>query len=422
MIICCSKRAVYKNWLFGLFAAMALLPACDKMNGAEDYPKSGEQIEKVPLTKAEQKFVEAGNEFAWTLTARLWEKNGETGDLFLSPLSVQYALGMVLNGAEGAVADKLADVLGYKGTSAVNSFCRKLIEDLPRVDTTVTLSLANAVLVNDKYKLSGSFSNAMKEYYDAEVANMSFANPQPVVDRINNWCKEHTYGRIPHIMDASSVDPNAVSYLMNAIYFNGKWMLPFTINQTKKEEFKSVSGKTVKVDMMHNSFSSGSYGENDKCQMLSLPYGNGKYKMTLYLPKEGVSIKDVIASAGSVEYDGSRYEVILSLPKFESDYKVEMSELLFEMGVPSGTYNGMLDNGKYMDPVVISKVIHRANITVDETGSEAAAVTVIEMSVLGANLGSSIPAVEFKADHSFFYTITESTSGVILFCGVYDGD
>lgn len=408
------------TWMISMAVSCAGVEIEDfgKEENFPSFPKPTEQIDKVPLTKTEQAFVEAGNKFAWNLTAKLWDKNEKKGGLFVSPLSIQYALGMVANGGVGNAPDEIAKLLGYKGTSAVNSFCKKLIQDLPRVDTTVTLALANAVLVNDLYKLNDKFTDTMKDFYDAEVANMSFQNPQAVVDHINKWCDEHTFGRIPSIID--HVSPNDVLYLMNALYFNGNWTFPFEESKTRAENFKTLAGKTVKVGMMHRTLRGLTYCENNLAQMVSLPYGNGKYHMNVFLPKKGVQMKDLIASAPVCKYSGL-YDVILSLPKFKSDYKEDLAETLFDMGLPVGAYNNMLAS-EPSSPLVIGAVLHRANVTVSERGTEAAAATVIGMTCGAAPNMDTPPTVEFKADHSFLYTITEATSGVVLFVGVYDGD
>ena len=136
-------------------ALLALTLSCSKTPDIQDpeaglppFPKAEHEIDRVPLTRAEEAFVQAGNQFAWKLTKKVWDE-GEKKSLILSPLSVQYALGMLGNGADAETAAQLASVLGYEGTDAINEFCAKLIETLPQVDTSVTLALADGVLVNE---------------------------------------------------------------------------------------------------------------------------------------------------------------------------------------------------------------------------------------------------------------------------------
>ena len=391
----------------------------DPEAGLPPFPKPSEQISKVPLTRAEEGFVQAGNGFAWRLTRKVWAQNDEKKSLIISPLSVQYALGMLGNGADETVAKQLADVLGYEGVDAINEFCAKLIECLPAVDTSVTLALANGVLVKKEYTPKAPFKNAVTNHYDALVESMSFADPNAVMKYVNDWCYKHTYGRIKDVL--KEVDPDAFMYLMNAIYFYSKWAEPFEKANTRSEDFHSLSGAAVKVGMMHQTLDT-SYGENDACQSVSIPYGNRRFVLTVYLPK---SEKGLAALLDQPQENLAKpYEychVILTLPGFRTDYEIDMKDLLAGMGLPLRPYNELVERS--MGIPEISKVIHKANITVNETGTEAAAVTVIEM----RDFASAGPAPEprtvtFTADHPFLYTITEATSGVILFTGAYTGN
>ena len=400
-------------------ALVALTLSCNKTSGNTDagdglphFPKPSTQIDAVPLTRAEQGFVQAGNAFAWRLTKRVWE-NGEKKSLIMSPLSVQYALGMLGNGADAEVAARLAEVLGYEGTDAINAFCAKLIETLPQVDTSVTIALANGVLVNDLYTPKAPFKSAVETYYDALVESMSFADGQSALQYVNDWCERHTYGRIKDVI--KEMDPAALMYIMNAIYFNADWTIPFEKASTRDENFRKLAGGSGKVNMMHQTLEAA-YGENDFCQAVKLPYGNGKYFLTVYLPKQNDALT-VLPAPEQLPAASERCRVILSLPRFKTDYTVEMKDLLADMGLPVRGYTELVED----NAAEISKVIHKATITVDETGTEAAAVTVIEMRLTTA-VSPDPRMVTFTADHPFLYTISENTSGAILFTGVYTGE
>ena len=321
---------------------------------------------------------------------------------------------MLGNGADAEVSAKIADILGYEGTQAINEFCAKLIETLPQVDTSVTLALANGVLVNDRFTPKAPFKSAVETYYDALVESMSFSDGQAVLKYVNDWCEKHTYGRIKDVL--KEMDPAALMYLMNAIFFNADWTHPFDKAKTRDESFQKLSGGSVKVGMMHQTLDAA-YGENEYGQVVNLPYGNGKYFLTVYLPKQ----KDAFTTMPDPKKLPMAIEschVILSLPRFKTDYTVEMKDLLAGMGLPILPYTELVEN----EVAEISKVIHKATITVNETGTEAAAVTVIEMRVTSAGPGHEPRTVTFTADHPFLYTITESTSGAILFTGVYTGE
>ena len=405
--------------LLGGATLLALTLSCSKTPGIEDpeaglppFPKAAHEIDRVPLTRAEQAFVQAGNQFAWKLTKKVWD-DSEKKSFIISPLSVQYALGMLGNGAYAEIAAQLASVLGYEGTDAINEFCAKLIETLPQVDTSVTLALADGVLVNDRFTPKAPFKSAVETYYDALVESMSFADDKAVMKYVNDWCEKHTYGRIKDVL--KEVDPAAVMYLMNAIFFHADWTSAFDKSATRNENFRNLAGTTAKVGMMHQTLDA-SYGENDFCQAVSLPYGNGKFALTVYLPKKSDGLM-AVPEAKQLPWMSETCHVILSLPRFETETTVEMKDLLAGMGLPVGPYTELVEN----DSAVISRVIHKANITVNETGTEAAAVTVIEMKYTSAGPDPEPRTVKFTADHPFLYTISETTSGVILFTGLYNG-
>ena len=411
--------------LMGISLGLTLFIACrqapevpDPEAGLPAFPKPAVQIDKVPLTRAEEAFVQAGNEFAWKLLRKVWDNN-KTGEGFIiSPISVQYALGMLGNGAGPEVAASLASVLGYEGTEAINAYCAKLIEYLPQVDTSLTLALANGVLLNEKYTLKRPFKTAVEDSYDALVESMPFTRPEAVKEKVNDWCRKHTYGRIKEVLD--QVDPDAFMYLMNAIYFNGKWTLPFEKSATRDENFRTLSGKTRKVKMMHQTYALMELGENELCQSVSLPYGRGKFFLNIYLPKKSTDLTRLMEDAAARSTKGGLYKVVLSLPSFETEYKEDLKPLLGEMGLPMGPYDELIE--KASSSSEISRILHKANITVNESGTEAAAVTVIEMKFTSA--GPSVPdppTVYFTADHPFFYTISEKSTGAILFTGAYTG-
>ena len=405
--------------LLGGAALLALTLSCSKTPGIEDpeaglptFPKAAHEIDRVPLTRAEQAFVQAGNQFAWKLTKKVWDES-DKNSLIISPLSVQYALGMLGNGADAATAARIAEVLGYEGTEAINEFCAKLIETLPQVDTSVTLALADGVLVNDRFTPKAPFQSAVETYYDALVESMSFSDPEAVKKYVNDWCEKHTYGRIKDVL--KEVNPAAIMYIMNAIFFHADWSKAFDKAATRNENFRNLAGTTVKVGMMHQTLDA-SYGENDFGQAVSLPYGNGKYVLTLYLPRKDDALA-TLPDPKQLPRPGETCHVTLSLPRFETESTVDMKELLADMGLPVGPYTELVEN----DAAAISKVIHKANITVNETGTEAAAVTIIEMKFTSVGPDPEPRTVTFTADHPFLYTISERTSGAILFTGLYNG-
>ena len=398
-------------------------------------PAPRNQITKVSLTEKEQGYMAAGNAMSFRFLNKLY--NGK--NLICSPLSLQYALAMTANGASGETLQEIIDFLGYgqDGIQALNAYSKKLIEELPAVDLDVTLKLTDAILVNDQFPLLPAFKQTVESNYYAAVENMSFADPEYVAARINEWAKRNTNGFIDKVLDGKDVSEDAVAFLMNALYFKAKWegseySPMFREYATAKEKFTLEDGTTKVVDMMNNE-RWHLYAKMDGYKVLALPYAGGKFFMYILLPDSGKKLGDFLnvlqstpwaTITGSLKQDR---EVFLKLPKFDIEDKYYLTETLQALGVKRAFVRGDAQFDGMFAPKPgawfywIGKVIQKARISVAEWGTEAAAVTVVEMEgATSAGPGEEGPLF-FYADHPFVYVIGEATSGAILFEGVYTG-
>ena len=224
---------------------------------------------------------------------------------------------------------------------------------------------------------------------------------------------------IPHVLD--EVSPTALAYLVNALYFKSEWKEKFPKGSTAGETFTDEAGNKGKVQMMKLAGKEFGYEETDLCQIVNLPYGNGNFAMTVFLPKSGHTISELtaeMAKGTSPKFFG-RAEVDLWLPRFETKYHIQLKDILCSMGMPTAFNPGkadflaMCDQSSYVDFVQQDAIVK-----VDEEGTEAAAVTVIGMELAAA--GPTRKAV-FHADHPFLYLITETSTGAVLFAGKYGG-
>jgi len=338
---------------------------------------------------------------------------------------------MVLNGANGETAEEISRVLGYgEGKAdAVNDFCRTFANEVAKVDPSTRLDIANVVVYNthndvDGIRLKEPFTAALSEYYDANVETFDFSvQHDEALRRINGWCAEKTENMIPSILD--EVDDKLLSYFMNAIYFKGIWADKFNKDATVDEEFTPEGGKTKKVPMMRRT-GKFAFTANDTFKALSLPYGNGAFRMTVFLPQEGHTIKEV---AGNLTADSFRetlstmgsQEVIVRLPRFETASTLQLKDILVDLGMRTSFVSGQADFTGISDYAdCISMVLQKARVKVDEEGTEAAAVTIIGM-VEATAIRPEEP-VPFIADHPFLYFISEISTGSVLFAGAYTGD
>ena len=379
---------------------------------------------RIELDEAQRTYVEAGNDFAFRFLKQI--DAGEPGNWFVSPVSLQYLLGLVLDGAEGATADEICRTLGYPAgqSEAVDAYCRKMLSELPNLDKKTKLTLANAIFFNDKMTIKVPYKKRVEKFYDAEVESLDFYQKQGTLRTINGWCNRQTNGLIPAVLD--DVSPDMFAYLLNALYFKGTWMYPFNKRYTQDRTFTLESGQKKEIPMMMKERKYG-YGENDVFQRVVLPYGNGSYSMIVLLPKKGHTVADVIASVNGENWKDihSRwgYGTLINvwLPPFESKYHIQLNDILCDMGMPrsfgpAAQFKPMSD-----DALWLSFVQQDAVIKVDEEGTEAAAITSAGM--LGATAIPEPPRViDFHCDHPFLYLITENSTGTILFAGKFSGN
>ena len=373
---------------------------------------------RISLTAEEQKLVEQNNDFAF----RLFQQARGKEDRVMSPLSITYALGMLNNSAAGRTQQEICDVLGFAETGAdgINAFCRKLLTEAPTLDTDTKAEIANTVFVNSGmgFELQQGFVSKANEYYDAQPEARDFNDGQ-TRNVINKWASDNTEGMVKEVLTEQEFNRLAVSYLLNAIYFKGMWSTPFNAEETQEEPFADGDP----VPMMHSTYDM-QYAENDLCQAVTLPYGNGAYQMQLLLPREGKTLGQLVKSLNGSNWrmNGSECMVDLKLPRFETNTNLDLKPVMQELGMPTAFNPAEADFPNlcvedYGENFYIGLMKQVAKIEVNEQGTEAAAVTVIGMETTSDKPDRAI----FHANRPFIYIISEQSTGVILFIGQYVG-
>ena len=407
---------------FKLLAATAALLAislsCEKLNGDDSKNNPYKQLN---LTTKSAAFASQGNTFAFDFINRI--NTAEEGDFIISPLSMQFLLGMILDGAQNGTADEICKVLGY-GTGeveAVNEYCLSMLEQLPSLDKRTKLSIANAVFVNNWFSLKDSYISTVRKYYKAEAANLDFSDGAGSLRTINGWCSKQTNGMIPKVLE--NVTTDMLAYLFNAMYFKSQWKEKFPKGNTANETFTAGDGTSKKVPMMKNN-EHFLYQDNEDFRVVRLPYGNGAFNMLVILPQTGKTLAHVTSALKTTDWNKFvqmmvRCDVDLWLPKFETKYSKKLNDILSDMGMPSAFSASHADFKAMSDAALcLSFVKQDAVIKVDEDGTEAAVVSSAGMLATSAGPGEHIV---FHADHPFLYLITESSTGAILFAGKYSG-
>ena len=348
-----------------------------------------------------------GSEIGFALS--FFQKANATIDynenLLVSPYSAGVALSMVMEGAAGQTRVEFDDALNG---------CIFKAEDLGSNDSIVVKS-ANSVWVGDNFSIRNKYVNLLEKDYDAFITTQNFLDPA-TVQAINNWCSENTEGKINKIVDR--LTSNDVMVLINALYFNAPWQKAFDAEQTRKETFHGLKGD-VQVDMMSKR-GKFRYAQYQGCQMVELPYAGGRYSMYVVLPPEGIDVNSMIPYISESAFDTAMgmldsREVIFAMPKFKLETSLILNEALQDMGIETA-FSGAADFGGItaMGNLAIAQVKQKCYIDVTEEGTEAAAVTSVQVRLTSADRN---PVARMTVDRPYIFFIQDSQSGNILFAG-----
>jgi serpin B len=330
---------------------------------------------------------------------------------------VALALAMTYNGSASETRAAMETALHKQGFTdeEINEGYKSLVEALKSVDPKVILEIANSIWYKQGYTVLPDFISINRQFYNAEVDSLDFGDPS-AANTINDWVNGQTHGKISKIIDG--IPGDAVMYLINAIYFKGIWQYEFDKTKTFSGTFTTNDGSSVSVDYMTQSgtFSAAEYSDFD---MIELPYGRGNFSMVVLLPKNDNTIDNLADSITNENWNtwiGGLKErnVDLFMPKFTYSYSRLLNPDLTDMGMGIAFSDGADFSGiNGYGGLKISRVIHKSFVEVNEQGTEAAAVTaveIVETAYPGANL-------EFNVNRPFIFAIRETTTGAILFMG-----
>ncbi len=364
------------------------------------------------LTANESNLIESSNRFGLRLFREVATREDPDSNIFISPLSVSYALGMAYNGAAGDTRDSIAATLELAGLTVeeINRSYKSMTDLFIKLDPDVVFDIANSIWYRLNLPIKPTFVELNQIYFDALVRELDF-NQVWAADTINSWIETNTHGRIDHVID-SPISSSVLVYLINAIYFKAAWINAFDADSTYDANFHLPNGAETPCRMMPRQ-DTLRYFENDLFQAVNLPYGNDDYSMSLLLPKPTVTIEQLIEALTAENWTdwvgsfGIEW-ITLGVPKFKFEYEAGLNSVLKAMGMTvafggNADFSNMMTCGGYIDTV-----IHKTFVQVDEEGTEAAAVTVITV------CGMPPPMI---LDRPFLFIIHENVSGVILFMG-----
>lgn len=420
---------IRKRWAVITFTLMTSIVTSCSLDNNDD----GITIVPGPfeMTSLRQELVNHSNDFAFNLLRQIIDSKSndeKNQSIIVSPISITYALGMLNNGATGNTQKQINDVLGFGNASAdeINDFCLKMLETAPTLDPKTNIIIANNIYMNKGYILKPEFIKKANTYYNAYPETRDF-NDGETMDVINKWASDNTEKMITKILDNSTFNPDAVSYLLNAIYFKGEWTTKFNKDYTTEEQFTLAGNtpKTALLPMMHMS-SELEYAEIDGYQVLRLPYGNKSFRMTILLPivqDNEMNALPAVPSAGAwskINKSMGSYLVDLKLPRFDITTDIDLLGIMSNLGMPDAFNPDKADFSNFCNTSsYIAMMKQVAAIKLDEEGTEASAVTIIRMD--NTVYTPDPKQVYFHADHPFIYIISETTSNAIFFIGQYTG-
>jgi len=354
------------------------------------------------LSAAEKAMISSSNEFAFNIFKEIVAQETDT-NIFISPLSISYALGMCYNGANGLTEDSMRQTLCYGDMTdqEINETYKTLTQTLSTIDPKVIMEIANSIWYKIGFEVEDDFINVNQQYFDSEVTEANFADPA-VCDQINAWIEDKTHDKIQDMLDCP-IDPDVIMYIINAIYFKGTWTYEFDKDETVEQDFYLADN---------------SYLFTDDFKAIDLPYGNAGYSMAVFLPAEGKTTADFISDLSEENWKSwlDRFttdSVTLRLPKFKIKYGIELKDVLTALGMGIA-FSGMADftGITRLGGIYISRVLHNTFVQVDEEGTEAAAVTVVEFRETAVE-----PVKYMCVDRPFVFVIHDNYTGPILFMG-----
>ncbi|XP_060470018.1 serpin B11 isoform X2 [Panthera onca] len=361
-------------------------------------------------------------------------------NIFFSPLSLLYALSMVLLGARGNSAGQMEKVLHFNRIAEslkpefkasakcsqagrIHSAFGVLFSQINQPDSNYTLSMANRLYGTKAMMFHQQYLNCSEKLYQTMPQTVDFErSPEETRKTINAWVASKTNGKVTNLFGKGTIDPSCVMVLVNAIYFKGQWQNKFQERETIKTPFLLSGGKSVLVEMMYQT---GTYKlafiKEPRMQILELPYVNHKLSMIVLLPAGTASLEQIekqlnmktfyewTSSANMIER-----EVEVHIPRFKLEMKYELNALLNSLGM-TDIFNEIKADLSGISPAKglhLSKVIHKSYVDVNEEGTEAAAATGDSFVVKRLPIRA-----QFMANHPFLFFIRHIPTNMIVFCG-----
>lgn len=404
-----------KSWLL-IIAIMSVFTfsSCNDNDSVPKEPIPNPRVD-ILLNATEELLAEKHIDFSLKLLQATEEVLPNKEQLIISPLSTSLTLAMTANGATGETRKEILSVLGYNEFTPdeINNYNQKLLNELPVIDNTATINIANSMWLNTGFNTLDSYRNTLGNYYKADIYTSDFSASK-TVDEINMWCADKTNNQIPKFIDY--LNPSSQLVILDALYFNGKWETPFEKENTQTGTFTTVSGTKQEVEFMTAS-RKNPIALTEQYAMSEFDYGNEAYSMVILLPNEGVTLADCLKNMNAEQWlqaitSMETYTIWLDIkfPKFEARNNNDLTPVFKEMGIKQAFTEGANFSNLTKDNLSISNIQQGYCIHVDENGTEASTITGTD-GVLGPR------DRPFYINRPFLFAIKEKSTNTILFLG-----
>lgn len=376
----------------------------------EKVPINNSTLPKMPIDSSS---IELHNTTFATNLMKTLLKNNKNNNIFISPLSIFSILSETENGSVGAAKNELNSVLSYDTTDP-NIQMKNLANYYNGLQST-SIKLANSMWIKNNSSVNKDFISSAKEYYNSDVKNIDFQDSASS-HIINQWISDKTNKKITNLNFTFDKSTNLL--LVNSIYFKAQWLHQFNKNATTKGDFNTADGKKVTVDMMKQK-GSFSYFENKDFQVIDLPYRDN-FSMYIFLPKQGKNIENYVNEIDPQKIENyikilKEESINITMPKLNFQYETDLASSLKLMGINkvfSPENNWLIGISKNL---YLNNIIHKSYLSIDENGTEAAAVTT---EILSGTAMPQSPEKDFIVTRPFLMSIRDDKTGLILFTGL----
>ena len=380
----------------------------------------------ITLSRSEKELATLNTEFAFRFL-QIANEELENRSILISPQSASFALSMLSNGANGETQNEIKEVLGYEKFTQdeINGYNQKLMKNLVELDKTSTMSIANSLWLDDEFSVRNAYQQVLQDAYEAKIFVEDFTQ-RSTMSKINQWCSNKTNGCIPNFLKDWNEKEKIV--LVNALYFKGKWLMPFEKNKTEKGIFTTIEDVSENIDFMRQTANNW-YVKDENVAVSEFPYGNGAFSMYIVLPHEGVSLDEWIKTFDATLWNTMQTKMEIQkmniwLPKFKLELYMadKMTYMLHTMGIVKAFDAKEADFSALSDENIwIDSIMQATYINIDEEGTESASVT--GNGWISADLGEeeNNSTIDFRANRPFLFILQEKSTKAILFFGKFGG-